>query len=289
MKNPIAILLILTCTRNFACDCEWAGNFLEMASTSEVVALVKVKKYNNFFQFTGGLTTDEHQQPLSATFEIVELLRGDEQRTVIEVFGDPGNLCRPYIDYLKDGSYYVVALNKSEGINHGNGIIETQNDYFLWNCGEYWISYDSSNNKVQGRITARQKIAMKLDFFHIQQKFGDQDFNQFLRRFNQDSIFQLSRVRFPHEQTIIDGHEGGEVLLYYNEPSEWTLINLEYKSEFKDGFNLDFKQDTIRTNQTITIKQVGKDSSTNLTWSMEFTFSLINKKWYLTSSKDLSY
>ena len=113
MKNRIAIFLILICTRTFACDCEWAGNFLEMANNSEVVALVKVKSYNNFFQFTGGLTSDEHQQLLSATFEIVELLRGDEQRTEIEVFGDPGNLCRPYINYLTAGEYYVVALNKS--------------------------------------------------------------------------------------------------------------------------------------------------------------------------------
>jgi hypothetical protein len=170
MKKHIAIFLILICTRTFACDCDWAGNFLEMAINSEVVALVKVKNYNNFFQFTGGVTSDEHQQPLSATFEIIELLRGNEQRTEIEIFGDPGNLCRPYINYLKVGNYYLVALNKSEGIDHGNGIVETPNDYILWNCGEYWINYDKSNNSVTGRILERKKKDKTIAYTELKAK-----------------------------------------------------------------------------------------------------------------------
>ncbi len=145
-----------------------------MANNSEVVALVKVKSYNNFFQFTGGLTSDEHQQPLSATFEIVELLRGDEQRTEIEVFGDPGNLCRPYIDYLTAGEYYVVALNKSDGIDHGGGIVETPNDYVLWNCGEFWINYDQPNNSVTGRILERTKKSKTLDYNELTAKLEDE-------------------------------------------------------------------------------------------------------------------
>ncbi len=146
-----------------------------MSANSEVVALVKVKSYNNFFQFTGGITSDEHQQPLSATFEIVELLRGEEQRTEIEVFGDPGNLCRPYIDYLKTGDYYVVALNKSEGIDHGNGIIETPNDYFLWGCGEFWINYDMTNNSVTGRILKRKKKTRTLPYTELTAKLENRE------------------------------------------------------------------------------------------------------------------
>ena len=260
-----------------------------MAVNSEVVALVKVKSYNNFFQFTGGLASNEHQQPLSATFEIVELLRGDEQRTEIEVFGDPGNLCRPYIDYLKAGEYYVVALNKSDGIDHGDGIIETPNDYVLWNCGEFWINHNPTNEQLTGRIYRNEKKDKEYSYAEFRQYFFGEDFEVFLTKFNQDKSFQLSRVRFPHEQTIIDGHDGGEALLYFDNSSQWDLLNLEYDPKFNDGIGLDYKQDTIAIKNTKTIKQFGRDSSTGLNWNMEFQFTLIEKKWVLTSSKDLSY
>ena len=175
MKNRITILLILVSTRVFACECESAGNFLNMATNSEVVALIKVAKYNNFIDFSDGITVTDKQQPLSATFEIVELLRGDEQRTEVEVFGDPGNLCRPYIDYLKIGSYYIVALNKSQGIDHGNEIIETPDDYFLWVCGEFWISYDQTNKSVTGRIFERKKKSKTIRYSELTAKLENEE------------------------------------------------------------------------------------------------------------------
>ncbi|MEO9474103.1 MAG: hypothetical protein ABJG41_01160 [Cyclobacteriaceae bacterium] len=122
----------------------------------------------------------------------------------------------------------------------------------------------------------------------IQQSNSD-DFNKFLERWNTDSSFQLSRIRFPHEQTIIDGHDGGEAVLYFDKPSDWIHTNLEYKSKYSNGVGLDFRQDTIRNDRVIQIKQSGEDSSTKLTWNLVYEFSLIDAQWYLTSSKDLSY
>lgn len=139
-----------------ACDCDWSGNFLEIAKESQLVALVKVVKYNNYFELSGA-SSNTINQPLSATFEIKEIISGTESRNKIEVFGDIGNLCRPYIDTFQTDKYYVVALNNSSGLDHENGIKETESDFIIWNCGEYWLDMNDSNQSVTGFIYKGKK------------------------------------------------------------------------------------------------------------------------------------
>jgi hypothetical protein len=139
-----------------ACSCDWSGNFLNSADNSELVAVVKITEYHNFFELTGA-SVDTLNQPLSATFEIIELLSGTEQRKEVMVFGDSGYLCRPYINYLKKGEYYIVALNRSNGIDHGNGVAETSSDYYLTSCGEYWANFNMLNQTANGFILSKKK------------------------------------------------------------------------------------------------------------------------------------
>jgi len=175
-------------------------------------------------------------------------------------------------------------------ISFANSIFYVIAGVLITLIGSKIVKQDIDNSGLQKTSNSQQSMGQQKINDVQQQEFNySEDFDKFLIQFNQDSVFQLSRISFPHEQIIIDGHEGGEALLYYDDTSDWSLINLEYKPEYSNGMGLEFRQDTIWNKQTVTIKQLGADSSTGLTWNMEFEFSIIDEKWHLTASKDISY
>ncbi|MEQ8237777.1 MAG: hypothetical protein RIA69_01125 [Cyclobacteriaceae bacterium] len=118
-----------------------------------------------------------------------------------------------------------------------------------------------------------------------------EDFNSFLKRWNVDSSFQLSRIKFPLDQDFLDPHERGEATLTYEDSTDWVMyVDLEYLDEYHDGLELEFEQDTVWNGRNIvTIQQRGDFSMPETQWHVDYTFELINGKWFLTSSVDFVY
>lgn len=131
-------------SNSFACDCGYEGPFLKMAKRTPLVALVKVKKYLTFKDIDGSKT------PMSMEVEIIEKYKGKENRKMITVWGDIGNLCRPYLSIFKEEKYYVIAFDKG---NHNSGHRdEKDTDYSITACGCYWLTADVRKKEAAGDI-----------------------------------------------------------------------------------------------------------------------------------------
>ena len=147
MKTAIIILTIflsLLTIKTYACDCESQGNFYKVSPNSDLVALVKITKYLTFKDIYDSPT------PMSMEVEILEVFKGVDNRKTIKVWGDVGHLCRPYLNQFSLDSLYVIAFQKGEkgsGFGHLN---ETENDYSISNCGEYWLKASSKTDTLIG-------------------------------------------------------------------------------------------------------------------------------------------
>ncbi|MEG8948159.1 T9SS type A sorting domain-containing protein [Rosettibacter firmus] len=143
MKKILVILGILLSIslieKVYACSCEWYGPFLKVAKGADLVALVKIKSYGSF----------SGDMPMSMEVEIIELLKGDDTRKTVKVWGDTGLLCRPYLRRFQSDSIWVLALFKSsEGyFRHPD---EREGDYNISICGEYYLKI--KNDTVIGLI-----------------------------------------------------------------------------------------------------------------------------------------
>ena len=148
------------------------------------------------------------------------------------------------------------------------------------------VDDDFGDNIRDLKFDFSQKAERIVESSEKQESFGD-----FLTQFSTDTAFQLSRVQFPHEQEIIDPHEGGKATIVYEDSTDWNVhINLEYLSKYQDGIELDYAQDTVwNSNSKVTIQQRGDFSAPNTKWYTDYTFELISNRWFLTSSVDLSY
>lgn len=77
--------------------------------------------------------------------EVIEVLKGRESRRTLTIWGGNGDLCRPYISNFKKGSTWVIAF--SPGSNSRGHSKESENDYTISICGEFWLPVE------RGRIT----------------------------------------------------------------------------------------------------------------------------------------
>ena len=75
------LCVALATTKASACDCDYGGPFLKMASHTPFIALVKVTKYLTFKDIYGDKT------PMSMEVEIIETYKGNESRKAITVWG----------------------------------------------------------------------------------------------------------------------------------------------------------------------------------------------------------
>lgn len=122
----------------FACDCIDAGAFVKASSSAQLVAKVKVKEYGPVLG--GEQNTYQFMRVL-----VLEVLAGRQNTSQVLVYGDVGNLCRPYItpNQFTLGAEYVMALNHIEE--------KAPRSYQLSICGTYWLSVVNGN--VVGRIS----------------------------------------------------------------------------------------------------------------------------------------
>lgn len=160
-KIPLTLAAILIWTSGQTCDCiRYIGNFQTTTKWAENVFIVKTKEHS-YYQSVTTVNATAVSVPTAATFEIVETLKGSIDKREVTVFGDKGNLCRPYIDVFKQDKYYVVALYRCDG----NELNETTDDFQISGCGEFWIEYNPESKTVSGRIKNRRKkkVTMTLD------------------------------------------------------------------------------------------------------------------------------
>ncbi|MEC4005823.1 hypothetical protein OX283_014220 [Flavobacterium sp. SUN052] len=160
MKTLKLILIIFLITINytaFACDCDSQGEFLKVAPKTKLVALVKITKYLTFRDIY------EEKTPMSMEVEIIEMYKGAEKRKSITVWGDFGNLCRPYLSIFEVGKFYVIAfdagIDGSKGFAHKN---EKITDFSISVCGDYWLDVDIKKKIAKGSVTEKQtQISLK--------------------------------------------------------------------------------------------------------------------------------
>jgi hypothetical protein len=153
------------------CTCNDGGPFLTVAPPTSLVALVKVNKYTSFRDIQG------KNLPLSMQAEIVDIYKGKETRQQIIVWGDNGAQCRPYLSQFKENNYYVIAFDSISSKN----TLSRVKEYYISDCGTYWLTVDSVNKIATGRISERSN---SLKLYEIMQKLLAND--QRLRSTDQD-------------------------------------------------------------------------------------------------------
>ena len=99
-------------------------------------------------------------------------------------------------------------------------------------------------------------------------KNSGEDFDKFYERFHEDSVFQVSRLKFPLEGMSIKGYER----------IQWTKDNIPLlKTKIYDVDTTQFKVTYKKTEKMFTQKVWIENSE----FSSEYRFELIHKKWYL--------
>jgi hypothetical protein len=155
-------ILGLCLTKTIAYDCNYHGSFMKMSKRTPLVALVKVTKYLTFKDIYNTKT------PMSMEVEIIDIYKGKEIRKTITVWGDIGNLCRPYLSNFKEGQYYVIALDN--GNYSGGHPNEKDTDYSIFNCGCYWLTVDFTNKRATGDIESEDRSVSNIDLEKLKTK-----------------------------------------------------------------------------------------------------------------------
>jgi hypothetical protein len=173
--TTILILFFLTLTSlTFACDCESQGDFLSVAPKSKLVALVKVNSYSTFKDIY------DRPTPMSMEVEIVKVYHGQEIRKTVTVWGDNGNLCRPYLSIFKTENYYVIAFEQDSK--------ENPLEYAISNCGDFWLNADYEKKIATGPVSEKQN---EVAFTELM-KFFNGDKTKLLTPEDFQEIFQLA-------------------------------------------------------------------------------------------------
>jgi len=130
----ILLLLAFNPLNSVACDCDWGGDFFNVGLKEDLIIKGKVLEFSTLnFGFN-----------VQMTVEIIENFKGIENRKTITVWGDRGYDCRPYLSLFKQGTEYFMALHKLN-----------ENEYEIFNCGEYYLSIH--NGFVESEIAIQKE------------------------------------------------------------------------------------------------------------------------------------
>ena len=127
MINRILVVILLLVALSFndamACSCVSKGSFVEYARQSEGVIRAKIVRHGR--KLSHGDTLYE-----SMSVEVVAVLKGDLEFESIELLGDPGFLCRDFVDsrVFVVGKEFLIALHGDEAVQPFGG------------CGEAWLA-----------------------------------------------------------------------------------------------------------------------------------------------------
>ena len=165
-KGILTIILLLISTLTFACSCKWGGNFISTSKYSEVI--IKAKVIEMLWHFEDGETLSseesygdyliktgkEHYQ--SIRVEVIELIRGKEQRKTFEIYGSDGVDCRESIHLFEIDKIYIFGIYKTEKTEYSQPN-EDENDYAIGGCSENWLEYLSETNELKGYIKGKNR------------------------------------------------------------------------------------------------------------------------------------
>ena len=138
-----ALLVVLIAqTVVVACSCAWSGPFLSVASSADVIVYGTVLRYGN----------ESRGVKLSMDVQVREVLKGQESRKTIRVWGDNGAQCRPYVSSFPVGTEWIWAMQHLPPDTKGpHG--ESPNDYTIWVCGGNWLQVQG--NQVSGHVSSK--------------------------------------------------------------------------------------------------------------------------------------
>lgn len=141
---PVLVLLaILGLPKSaLACSCMWAGPFSKVALGKELIVLGEVlSHYKN-----------------SMEVQIIEVVKGTEERKTIRIWGDNGALCRPYVAHFPIGTRWLLAvfpLPEKTGETRppwqGFASPPGRREYAISVCGDFWL--EVRDRRAVGRVT----------------------------------------------------------------------------------------------------------------------------------------
>lgn len=99
-------------------------------------------------------------------FRVLEVIRGEETRDTITVWGDNGALCRQYVGGYGTADTVILALHNTDFsgsvvIGDHPERLEQEGDYHLSVCGVYSLFYE--NGEVVGQITEGEEQRMAFE------------------------------------------------------------------------------------------------------------------------------
>lgn len=152
------------------------------------------------------------------------------------------------------------------------------------------ISCKNENIKTNSKKVEKTKIDyIKSD--KPQSKVIDENFEDFLKDFSRDSLFQISRVKFPLKVKEIDLETMTEIDENKSEFKEITILKSNYtKLDFnypKDALTREldrYNQKNILKNNLMTVEIRGIDNGI----CSDFYFEKIDGKWFLKSWSEQS-
>jgi hypothetical protein len=166
MKKTTIIIFFLITNLAFACSCDYDGNFIYSSLFSPVIIKGKVvKRFYNFTdekkinstnkkEFKDYLILTNQQFIESIQVEIIELIKGVENRKIIEIYGGDGVDCRAGVYEFTIGNIFIFLLNYTT-YSYSDMPNENNNDFILRDCSETYIEFIPETNKVRGLIKGK--------------------------------------------------------------------------------------------------------------------------------------
>jgi hypothetical protein len=116
----VALALVLAAPiAALACTCLWAGPFTKVALGADLIVLAEVRAY------------ERHGMEVT----VLDVLKGEEVRNVIKIWGDDGALCRPYVSNFPLRTRWIFALHREREPG--------SRDYVISGCGAFWLAVQS--------------------------------------------------------------------------------------------------------------------------------------------------
>lgn len=136
LRIPVILALLVLAfgpEPTLACSCISEGPFSKVAPKAHLIVVGEVVSHHGN----------------SMQVEVVQVLKGDETRKRLTVWGDNGMQCRPYVDQFPAKTRWVLAVFRHEGRGAEEDLKNLREPlppwaakppfYMMSVCGAYWL------------------------------------------------------------------------------------------------------------------------------------------------------